>query len=100
VKRDELERQNKDLLCQYSTLEKEKKDIVEYLKHALFEKEKQVDELSERLDSQRQAALQDRDALLLQHSQLTKELQDRTDELAEKNTTLCENLFHCLLGKP
>ncbi|XP_072243448.1 cilia- and flagella-associated protein 157-like [Leuresthes tenuis] len=92
VKRDELERQNKDLLCQYSTLEKEKKDIVEYLKHALFEKEKQVDELSERLDSQRQAALQDRDALLLQHSQLTKELQDRTDELAEKNTTLVERL--------
>ena len=73
---------------QYSTLEKEKKDIVEYLKRSLLEKEDEVDALAEQLESQRQAADTDRDALQLQHAQLRQELQDRIEELDAENTTL------------
>ncbi|XP_041855706.1 cilia- and flagella-associated protein 157-like [Melanotaenia boesemani] len=92
LKCDELERQNNDLISQYSTLESEKKDITEYLKRSLLEKEEEVDELSERLDRQQRAADQDRAVLQLQHSRLSKELQDHIDDLVEKNTTLEKRL--------
>lgn len=75
---------------QHSALEKEKKDIVEYLKRSLLEKEDEVEELSERLESQQQAADKDSDALQLQHSQLTQELQDQIEELTKENTALGE----------
>ncbi|XP_031161807.1 cilia- and flagella-associated protein 157 [Sander lucioperca] len=89
---DQLERQKKDLNFQYSALEKEKKDIVEYLKRSLMKKEDEVDELTELLESQRQAADNDRDSLQLQHSLLRQELQDRIEELNAENTTLVMRL--------
>ncbi|KAF1389565.1 hypothetical protein PFLUV_G00074720 [Perca fluviatilis] len=89
---DQLERQKKDLNFQYSALEKEKKDIVEYLKRSLMKKEDEVDELTELLESQRQAADNDRDSLQLQHSLLRQELQDRIEELNAENTTLVTRL--------
>lgn len=90
MKCDNLEKQRKDLEFQYSALKKEKKDIVQYVKRALLEKEDQVDELSERLESQWQAAEKDRDTLQLQHGQQRQELQDRNDELTAENMTLGE----------
>lgn len=90
LKSDELERQKKDLKAQYSTLEKEKKDIVEFLKRSLLEKEDEVDELTERLERQRQAAEKERDAMQLQQNQLRQELQGRTEELTVENITLGE----------
>ncbi|XP_032370898.1 cilia- and flagella-associated protein 157 [Etheostoma spectabile] len=89
---DQLERQKNDLNFQYSALEKEKKDIVEYLKRSLIKKEDEVDELTELLESQRQAADNDRDSLQLQHSLLRQELQDRIEELNAENTTLVMRL--------
>lgn len=50
-----------------------------------------MDELSERLESLRRAAEEDRDALQLQHSQQQQELQERSDELAEETMKLGEN---------
>ncbi|KAM7391135.1 hypothetical protein PAMP_021849 [Pampus punctatissimus] len=92
LKCDELEKQRKDLNCQYSVLEKEKKDIVQYLKRSLLEKEEEVEELSERLESQREAADKDRDALQLQHSQQRQQLHECNDELTEENMTLAARL--------
>uniref|UniRef100_A0A3Q3X8Z4 Cilia- and flagella-associated protein 157 n=1 Tax=Mola mola TaxID=94237 RepID=A0A3Q3X8Z4_MOLML len=87
---DELERQVKDLTSQFSTLETEKKDVVEYLKRSLLVKEDEVDELTERLEGQQLAANKDREALQLQHSQQRQELQDRIEELTAENETLGE----------
>lgn len=80
-------------------LENEKKDIVEYLKRALLEKEEEVDELTERLQSQRQAADEDRDARQLLHDGLIQQLQNRVNELATENGTLgekCNTVCLCL----
>lgn len=90
LKSDELERQKKDLKAQYSTLEKEKKDIVEFLKRSVLEKEDEVDALTERLESQRQAAEKERDAVQLQQNRLRQELQGRIEELTKENATLGE----------
>lgn len=83
-------RQNEDLKSQCSALENEKKDIVDYLKRSLLEKEEELDELTECLESQRQAAIEERDALQLQHSQLRQDLHDQIKELTTKNETLGE----------
>lgn len=82
-------------------LENEKKDIVEYLKRALLEKEEEVDELTERLESQQEAADEDRDARQLLHNGLMQELQNRVNELATENGTLGEkcntvSVFICI----
>lgn len=80
-------------------LENEKKDIAEYLKRSLLEKEEEVDELTERLESQRQAADEDREARQLLHSGLIQELQNRFNELATENGTLgekCNPVSVCL----
>lgn len=88
LKCDKLEGEKKELTTRFSVLENEKKDIVEYLKGALLEKEEEVDELTERLESQRQAADEDRDARQLLNNGLIQELQNRVDELATENGTL------------
>ncbi|XP_068594883.1 cilia- and flagella-associated protein 157 [Brachionichthys hirsutus] len=89
---DQLESQEKDLNAQCATLETEKKDVVDYLKRALLEKEDEVDELMERLESQRQASDKDRDAIQLQHSCLTRELQDHIEELTTNHAALAGRL--------
>ncbi|KAK2838070.1 hypothetical protein Q5P01_015282 [Channa striata] len=92
VKSDELGKQNEALKAQCSLLEKEKKDVAEFLKRSLLEKEDEVDELTERLDGQRQAAEKERDALQLQHQQLRQELLQRIEELTKENLTLVARL--------
>lgn len=88
LKCEHLEGQRKDLSTQCSVLESEKKDIVEYLKCALLEKEEEVEELTEHLESQRQAAHKDRDAQQLLHKHLMQELQYRVNAFATENETL------------
>ncbi|XP_049430455.1 basal body-orientation factor 1-like [Epinephelus fuscoguttatus] len=77
---DEFEKKNKDLASQYCVLQKDKADTTEYLKRSVAAKEGTVDELTEQIKSQQQAAEQDRDSLKLQHSRQMKELQDQIDE--------------------
>lgn len=89
-------RENEDLSSQCSALENEKKDIVDYLKRSLLEKEEEVDELTEHLESQRQAAIEERDALQLRHSQLRQDLHDQIQELTTKNETLGETCCNTL----
>uniref|UniRef100_H2UT99 Cilia- and flagella-associated protein 157 n=1 Tax=Takifugu rubripes TaxID=31033 RepID=H2UT99_TAKRU len=88
LKCEQLEGKNKDLTTRCSLLENEKKDIVEYLKSALLEKEEEVDELTERLERQRQAAQEDRDAQEMLHNRLMQELQHQVTELTTENETL------------
>uniref|UniRef100_A0A8C9X8H7 Cilia- and flagella-associated protein 157 n=1 Tax=Sander lucioperca TaxID=283035 RepID=A0A8C9X8H7_SANLU len=85
---DELEQQNKDLASQYSALEKDKQDITEYLKHAVLGKDKEVEELAARLESQQRIGQQDREARKLQQSQEVQELQDQIDELTSESRVL------------
>ncbi|XP_029016774.1 cilia- and flagella-associated protein 157 [Betta splendens] len=88
LKCDDLETHSKDFTAQYITLEKEKKDIVEFLKRSLLEKEDEVDVLTERLERQRQDADRDRDAVRLQQSQLMQKLQGQIEELTGERDTL------------
>lgn len=90
LKCEQLEGKNKDLTTRCSLLENEKKDTVDYLKSALLEKEEEVDELAERLERQRQAAQEDRDAQELLHNRLMRELQHQVTELTTENETLGE----------
>ncbi|XP_068576924.1 cilia- and flagella-associated protein 157-like [Cebidichthys violaceus] len=92
LKCDQHERQKKDFSSQYSSLEKEKKDIVDFLKRSVLEKEAEADELTEQLESQRQAAGEEREALLLQLGQLRKELQGRIEGVNAGNRTLAARL--------
>uniref|UniRef100_A0A671WKW2 Cilia- and flagella-associated protein 157 n=1 Tax=Sparus aurata TaxID=8175 RepID=A0A671WKW2_SPAAU len=92
LKCDQLERQKNDLNSKYNALETQKKDIVEYLKHSLLGKEEEVDELTERLERQQQAASNERDALQQQHSQLKEELLNRIEELTTENEGLVARL--------
>uniref|UniRef100_A0A673BUI0 Cilia- and flagella-associated protein 157 n=1 Tax=Sphaeramia orbicularis TaxID=375764 RepID=A0A673BUI0_9TELE len=92
LKCDELERQKKDFSSQYNVLEKEKRDIVEYLKCSLLEKEEEVNMLHERLENERQTAQKEQDTLQQQHRLLIQELHHRNDELAAENMTLVQKL--------
>lgn len=103
LKREKLEKQNKDLVCLYGALEKDKNDITEYLKHSVAAKEKEVDELVVQLEQQQRAAEQDREALKLQHSQQEQQLQKQIDKLnlgnvrqGETVTGKCLLRFHTL----
>lgn len=81
----------KDYNSRFSSLETEKKDVVEYLKHSLLDKEEEVEELIERMKNNQHVADEDREALQLQHSQESQELHDRIEELTEENETLSKS---------
>lgn len=49
-----------------------------------------MDALTERLESQRQAAEKEQDAMQLQQNQLRQELQGRIEELTKENAVLGE----------
>ncbi|XP_030579515.1 cilia- and flagella-associated protein 157 [Archocentrus centrarchus] len=92
LKCDDLVRQKKDLLSQYSTLQQENREMLMHLETSQLKEEGEADELLQRLESERQAVGQERDALQLQHSQQTQELQDRVDKLIKENAALVERL--------
>uniref|UniRef100_A0A1A8K3Y0 Cilia- and flagella-associated protein 157 n=2 Tax=Nothobranchius kuhntae TaxID=321403 RepID=A0A1A8K3Y0_NOTKU len=89
---EELEKQNQLLISQFSSLRNEKKDITDYLKHSLLEKEEELDRLSERLQNQREAADQNWSTQQLKHDQLMAALQEQIRELQEQNRKLVGNL--------
>ncbi|KAM4746601.1 cilia- and flagella-associated protein 157-like [Anableps anableps] len=88
IKCDYLEKQNNILI----SLDADKRDVTEYLKHSLSEKEGELEELLERLEGERQTAVQEKHSLQLENSQLRQELQARIDKLSEKNAALAEQL--------
>uniref|UniRef100_A0A3Q0S4X8 Cilia- and flagella-associated protein 157 n=1 Tax=Amphilophus citrinellus TaxID=61819 RepID=A0A3Q0S4X8_AMPCI len=92
LKCDDLVRQKKDLLSQYSTLQQENREMLMHLETSQLKEEGEADELLQRLESERQAVGQERDALQLQHSQQRQELQDRVDKLIKENAALAERL--------
>uniref|UniRef100_A0A8C2WRL3 Cilia- and flagella-associated protein 157 n=1 Tax=Cyclopterus lumpus TaxID=8103 RepID=A0A8C2WRL3_CYCLU len=86
------ERQKKELNSRYGALEKEKNDIVDFLKRSVLEKEAEAEELTERLESRRRAAGEDGAALRLQLRELREELRGRVEELHAENATLVARL--------
>ncbi|XP_060927936.1 cilia- and flagella-associated protein 157-like [Limanda limanda] len=92
LKCDDLELQRKDFSSQFSSLEKDKNDIADYLKRTLLEKEDEVDELYVKLEAQRQTAAKDKDAVQLEHAQINQELQERIEELSGENKRLASSL--------
>lgn len=85
---DELEVQQKDFSSQYFTVEKEKKDIVLYLKRSLAQKEDELTDLLERLVGLQQAKDAEKDSFELQLSQLRQEFQENKDKLTSENMVL------------
>lgn len=71
-----------------NTVEKEKKDIVLYLKRRVAKKEDEVTELTETLSQHQQAQETERDAFELQLSLLRLELQENKDKFTYENMTL------------
>ncbi|XP_008334411.1 cilia- and flagella-associated protein 157 [Cynoglossus semilaevis] len=92
LKCSELEKQKKLFDFQYEALEAEKKDITDYLKRSLLEKEDEVEELLERLESLRQATDQERDSLQLKQDQMRQEHQEEIVELTRENRKLVTRL--------
>lgn len=100
LKCSELEKQKKLFDFQYEALEAEKKDITDYLKRSLLEKEDEVEELLERLESLRQATDQERDSLQLKQDQMRQEHQEEIVELTRENRKLGETLtFELFCGR-
>ncbi|CDQ64616.1 unnamed protein product [Oncorhynchus mykiss] len=89
---DELEVQQKDFSSQYFTVEKEKKDIVLYLKRSLAQKEDELTDLLERLVGLQQAKEAEKDSFELQLSQLRQEFQENKDKLTSENMVLAGKL--------
>ncbi|CAB1319555.1 unnamed protein product [Coregonus sp. 'balchen'] len=89
---DELEVQQKDFSFQYFTIEKEKKDIVLYLKRSLAQKEDELRDLLERLVGLQQAKDTEKDSFELQLSQLRQEFQENKDKLTSENMVLAGKL--------
>ncbi|XP_064834112.1 cilia- and flagella-associated protein 157-like [Oncorhynchus masou masou] len=89
---DELEVQQKDFSSQYFTVEKEKKDIVLYLKRSLAQKEDELTDLLERLVGLQQAKDAEKDSFELQLSQLRQEFQENKDKLTSENMVLAGKL--------
>ncbi|XP_056274098.1 cilia- and flagella-associated protein 157-like [Pseudoliparis swirei] len=89
---DHQERRQKELISRYAALEKEKSDIVHFLKRSVLEKEVEAEELTEQLESQRRAAGEQEAALRLQLEELREELRGRVEELHQENTTLASRL--------
>uniref|UniRef100_A0A667YZ73 Cilia- and flagella-associated protein 157 n=1 Tax=Myripristis murdjan TaxID=586833 RepID=A0A667YZ73_9TELE len=89
---DELEVQRRDFDSRYDTLQRDKRDVVEYLKRSVAQKEDELDELSERLQALQSATRQERESLQLQLSQAGQQLQDRTDQLSAENMKLAGKL--------
>ncbi|KAM8885939.1 cilia- and flagella-associated protein 157-like [Spinachia spinachia] len=89
---DQLEKQQQDLRWQYSTLQEEKEDVVDFLKRCLLEKEAQAEELEQQLERRRRVAEDDAEALRLQLRQLRTQLQDRSAGLEAENASLAARL--------
>uniref|UniRef100_A0A8C6TKA1 Uncharacterized protein n=1 Tax=Neogobius melanostomus TaxID=47308 RepID=A0A8C6TKA1_9GOBI len=103
---DELEKQKKDLNFKNSALEKEKADIVDFLRYSLLAKEEEVERLSERLDNVQQTAQREREEMQRQHSTDTEQLQNQAGTLTVENKALGKSAcvvfqkINCCLTNP
>ncbi|TNN48686.1 hypothetical protein EYF80_041104 [Liparis tanakae] len=86
---DHQERRQKELISRYAALEKEKSDIVDFLKRSVLEKEVEAEELTEQLESQQRVAGEQEAALRLQLEELREELRGR---VVEQLTVKCRQL--------
>ncbi|XP_063043544.1 cilia- and flagella-associated protein 157 [Engraulis encrasicolus] len=89
---DELEIHERDFNSKYSHAEKEKRDIVLYLKRAVAQKEDELSDLSERLISLNQSKEAEKETFELQLSQLRQEFQEVKDKLTSENIVLAGKL--------
>nr|XP_040050733.1 cilia- and flagella-associated protein 157-like [Gasterosteus aculeatus aculeatus] len=92
LKCEQQERQTQDLSSRYSTLQKEKEDVVDFLKRSVLEKEAEAEQLEQQLESRRRVAEDDAEALRLQLAHLRTQLQDRTAGLQAENASLAARL--------
>ncbi|KAL6114858.1 cfap157 [Pungitius sinensis] len=92
VKCEQQEKQKQDLSSQYVTLQKEKDDVVDFLKRCLLEKEAEAEQLERQLEGRRRVAEGNADALRLQLAQLRTQLQDRAAGLEAENAALAAKL--------
>ncbi|KAJ0067775.1 hypothetical protein NL108_010448, partial [Boleophthalmus pectinirostris] len=89
---NDLEAQKKDLNLKHSALEKEKTDIMDFLRRSLLDKEEEVERLSERLETVLEEVQKEQEEMQEQHSLQIEQLQNRTDELTVENKRLVEKL--------
>ncbi|XP_056314707.1 cilia- and flagella-associated protein 157 [Danio aesculapii] len=89
---DELEVQEKDLSAKINNVEKEKKDIVLFLKRTLAKKEDELNDLAETLSRHQQAQEAERESFELQLSVLRRELQENKEKYTSENMTLAGKL--------
>ncbi|XP_023658257.1 cilia- and flagella-associated protein 157 [Paramormyrops kingsleyae] len=89
---DELEVKQRDFHIQYNDLEKEKEDIVHYLKRSCAQKEKELLELSEELAELQNTKDAERGSFERQLAQLRQEFQQSKDQLSSENTVLAGKL--------
>lgn len=85
---DELEVQEKDLYSKINNVEKEKKDIVLYLKRTLAQKEGELMDLAETLSRHQQAQEAERESFELQLSLLRHQLQETKETFTSENMAL------------
>ncbi|XP_056136259.1 cilia- and flagella-associated protein 157 [Lampris incognitus] len=91
-KYEELVVQKNKFSSRYKSLQEDTKDITEYLKHSLKQKEDELADLSERLVRLQQTKERQIGSLELQLSQLQQESEERMDKLCSENRTLAEKL--------
>ncbi|XP_072521372.1 cilia- and flagella-associated protein 157 [Salminus brasiliensis] len=89
---DELEVREKDYYTNYNNVEREKKDIVLYLKRSLAHKEDELTDLAERLLAIQIAKDAEKDSLEMQLSTLRHEFQENKDRLTTENMALAGKL--------
>lgn len=90
LKWEELQKEHKDLSAKFSAFEEDKKDIVEYLKHSLLQREEEVDVLKQRVESLVEASTEEREAMQVQLIEMTKDLRERAEKLTVENEALGE----------
>ncbi|XP_076853900.1 cilia- and flagella-associated protein 157 isoform X2 [Brachyhypopomus gauderio] len=89
---DELEVREKDFSTSYNNVEREKKDIVLYLKRSLAQKEEELSDLSEKLQALQIAKDTEKESSEMQMSILRHELQESKDKLTSENMALAGKL--------
>lgn len=85
---DELEVKENDLSSKIDNVEKEKKDIILYLKGTLAQKEDELNDLAETLSRHQRAQEAERESFELQLSMLRRELQENKDKFTSENIAL------------
>ncbi|KAK1792302.1 hypothetical protein P4O66_012259, partial [Electrophorus voltai] len=89
---DELEVREKDFSTSYNIVEREKKDIVLYLKRSLTQKEEEFTDLSNKLQALQVAKDAEKESFEMQLSILRHELQENKDKLTSENMALAGKL--------